>query len=190
MKIAIYCRVSTDDQKEDLQLDALKQYAKNRNLVIFKEYVDHISGAKASRPALDEMLADARRRKFDAVAVWKIDRLGRSVQHLLTVLTELQTLNIAFISLQEAIDTTTPAGRMVFTFLGAVAEFERAIIGERVKAGMAAAKKRGKHCGRIPLALNIEEAKELRGQGKSYRHIATVLGVSHQTIANAINPSL
>lgn len=186
MKIAIYARVSTDDQKADLQLDALKQYAKNRDVTVYKEYIDHISGAKASRPALDEMLADARRRKFDAVAVWKIDRLGRSVQHLLSVLTELQTLNIAFISLQEAIDTTTPAGRMVFTFLGAVAEFERAIIGERVKAGMAAAKKRGKHCGRNSLNLNQEQIISLRSQGKSLRHIATHFNISHQTVANAL----
>lgn len=189
MKIAIYARVSTDDQKADLQLDALKQYAMNRNVTVFKEYIDHISGAKANRPALDEMLADARRRKFDAVAVWKIDRLGRSVQHLLSVLTELQTLNIAFISLQEAIDTTTPAGRMVFTFLGAVAEFERAIIGERVKAGMAAAKKRGKHIGRNTIDLDITKILALKAQGKSLRNIASELGTSHQTIANNIKIS-
>ena len=138
MKIAIYCRVSTDDQKADLQLDALRQYANARGLQIHREYVDHISGAKTSRPALDELLDDARRRRFDAVAVWKIDRLGRSVAHLLTVLSELHALGVAFVSLQEAIDTGTPAGRMVFTFLGAVAEFERAIIAERVKAGMQA----------------------------------------------------
>lgn len=186
MKIAIYARVSTDDQKADLQLDALKQYAKNRNVTVFKEYIDHISGAKASRPALDEMLADARRRKFDAVAVWKIDRLGRSVQHLLSVLTELQTLNIAFISLQEAIDTTTPAGRMVFTFLGAVAEFERAIIGERVKAGMLAAKKRGKNCGRPRADIDPDKIRELRSKNVSLRAIASMSGISHQTVLNIL----
>lgn len=189
MKIALYARISTDDQRADLQLDALRRYADDRNITIFKEYIDHFSGAKATRPALDEMLADARRRKFDAVAVWKIDRLGRSVQHLLSVLTELQTLKIAFISLQEAIDTTSPAGRMVFTFLGAVAEFERAIIGERVRAGMAAAKRRGKHCGRNSIKLNADQICTMRTQGKSLRDIATILGTSHQTVANVIRTS-
>jgi len=183
MKVAIYCRVSTDDQKADLQLDALRQYAEARRLTVYREYVDHISGAEASRPALNELLADARRRRFDAVAVWKIDRLGRSVAHLLTVLTELQSLGVAFISLQEAIDTGTPAGRMVFTFLGAVAEFERAIISERVKAGMAAAKRRGKHCGRPNVSIDSEKIKIMRAEGKSLREIGKILGISHQTVS-------
>lgn len=186
MKIAIYCRVSTDDQKADLQLDALRQYASARGLHVHKEYVDHISGAKISRPALDELLADARRRRFDAVAVWKIDRLGRSVAHLLTILTELQTLGVAFISLQEAIDTGTPAGKMVFTFLGAVAEFERAIIGERVKAGMQAAKRRGKHCGRPKTDVDLALARQMRSEGKSLRDVATCVGISHATLSRLL----
>jgi len=186
MKIAVYCRVSTEDQKADLQLDALGQYAESRGLIVYREYIDHISGAKDSRPALNEMLADARRRRFDAVAVWKIDRLGRSVAHLLTILTELQSLGVAFISLQEAIDTNTPAGKMVFTFLGAVAEFERSLISERVKSGMAAAKQRGKHCGRPNAQIDSTNIKELRSQGKSFREIAKLYGVSHQTISNVL----
>ncbi|MFA4971618.1 MAG: recombinase family protein [bacterium] len=186
MKIAIYCRVSTEDQKADLQLDALRQYAKARGLEVHKEYVDHISGAKESRPALDEMLADARRGRIGAVCVWKIDRLGRSVSHLLKVLSELQALGVAFVSLQEAIDTATPAGRMVFTFLGAVAEFERAIIAERVKAGMKAAKSRGKHCGRPKASLDLSLARQLRSEGKSLRQVAALAGVSTATLSRAL----
>lgn len=186
MKIGIYCRVSSEDQKTDLQLDAIRGYAENRGLTVFKEYMDHISGAKSSRPALDELLADARRRRFDAVVVWKIDRLGRSVPHLLSILTELQAVGVEFISLQEAIDTMTPAGRMVFTFLGAVAEFERAIIAERVKAGMTAAKKRGKHCGRPRKRIDIVQVNQLKARGLSLRDIANSLGASHQTIANLV----
>lgn len=182
MKIGIYARVSTDDQKADLQLDALHQYADLRGLTVYREYLDHISGAKTSRPALDEMLDDARRRKIDAVVVWKIDRLGRSVIHLLSVLTELQSLGVAFISLQEAIDTSTPAGKMVFTFLGAVAEFERAIIAERVKAGMQAAKKRGRHCGRPRKNYNAPQVDKWHAEGKSLREIAGLAGVSCATV--------
>lgn len=181
-KIATYSRVSTDDQKVDMQLDALRQYAQIKGVETYREYIDHISGAKESRPALNEMLADARRGKFNVLVVWKIDRLGRSVAHLLSILTELQTLGIAFVSLQEAIDTATPAGKMVFTFLGAVAEFERAIISERVKSGMKAAKKRGKHCGRPPARVDLSLAKKLRAEGKSLRQIANTIGVSHVTL--------
>ncbi len=185
-RIAIYCRVSTEDQKTDLQLDALRGYAESRGLEIHKEYVDQISGAADKRPALDELLADARRRRFDAIAVWKIDRLGRSVIHLLSVLTELQSLGIAFVSLQEAIDTSTPAGKMVFTFLGAVAEFERSIIAERVKSGMAAAKRRGIHCGRKALKLDLEKIQTLKQEGKSLRKIGSELNISAQTVLNAL----
>lgn len=186
VRIAVYCRVSTEDQKSDLQLDAIRQYSQARSFFIHKEYVDFISGATSKRPALDEMLADARRRKFDALIVWKIDRLGRSVPHLLNVLAELQSVGVAFVSLQEAIDTSTPAGRMVFTFLGAVAEFERAIISERVRAGMAAAKKRGKHCGRNPISCDPKQVRALRNEGKSLRQIAMTLKTSHQTVANLL----
>ncbi len=187
MKIAIYCRVSTDDQKTDLQLDALRQYSETRGLHIFDEYIDQVSGAKTSRPALDRLLADARRGKFDVLAVWKIDRLGRSVAHLLNVLTELQTLGIQFVSLQEAIDTATPAGRMVFTFLGAVAEFERAIISERVKAGMKAAQSRGKHVGRPSAQLDMNRAIQLKSEGLTVRKIAVQLGVSRSTISRYLS---
>lgn len=187
-RIALYVRVSTDDQKADLQLDGLRQYAQARGLTVWKEYVDEgQSGAKTSRPALNEMLADARRGKFNAVVVWKIDRLGRSVSHLLHILTELQSLDIAFVSLQEAIDTSTPAGRMVFTFLGAVAEFERAIIAERVKAGMQAAKARGKKMGRPNADFDMERAARLKSDGLGVREIAFAMGVSKSTAARHLS---
>lgn len=185
-KLALYARVSTDDQKADLQIDALRQYAQVRGIEIAGEYIDHISGSKESRPALNQMLAEARRGKISAIAVWKIDRLGRSVAHLLTVLTELQALGVAFVSLQEAIDTATPAGKMVFTFLGAVAEFERAIIRERVKAGMQAAKKRGVHCGRPRADIDLDRARQLRAEGKSMRQVASFFGISHVTLSKII----
>lgn len=185
-KVALYARVSTDDQKADLQLDALRQYAQARGVEISGEYIDHISGAKESRPALNQLFADARRGRFQALVVWKIDRLGRSVAHLLTVLTELQALGVAFVSLQEAIDTATPAGRMVFTFLGAVAEFERAIIAERVRAGMNAAKSRGRHCGRPKASLDLALAQKLRSEGKPLRQVAALVGVSHVTLSRLL----
>lgn len=189
MKVAAYIRVSTEDQREALQQDAVHQYVSTRGLVLHKEYIDKISGGTSKRPALDELLADARRRRFDAIVVWKIDRLGRSVQHLLTVLGELQSLGIQFISLQEAIDTGTPAGRMVFTFLGAVAEFERSIISERVRAGMAAAKLRGKHCGRPKQSMDEETVVQMRSNGASMRKIAKSVGCSHQSVANILASS-
>lgn len=181
MRIAIYCRVSTDDQKADLQLDALRQYAETRGVIIYREYIDHISGAKVSRPALDEMIEDARRRRFDAVCVWKIDRLGRSVAHLLTILSELQALDVAFVSLQEAIDTGTPAGKMVFTFLGAVAEFERAIIAERVKAGLQAARRRGKKLGRPGQSVDIKGLRKLLSAGVTIHAAAKQLRIPNTT---------
>lgn len=186
MKIAFYARVSTSDQKADLQLDQLRSYASAKGHEIVKEYQDVMSGLKNQRPALNEMLADARRGKFQALVVWKIDRLGRSTQHLLTVLSELQSLKIDFVSLQEAIDTSTPAGKMVFTFLSAVAEFERSIIRERVKAGMEAAKRRGKHCGRPKVKIDPSTIWQLRESGMSLRAISSQLGISHQAAANAI----
>lgn len=189
-RIAIYCRVSTDDQRIDLQQDALLQYAEARGMEIFKVYVDQISGARDSRPALNELLADARRRRFDSLAVWKIDRLGRSVQHLLAVLSQLQELGISFVSLQEALDTTTAAGRMLFVFLGAVAEFERAIISERVKAGLQAAKKRGKKLGRPGKEVNVDQFKRLIIEGLSIHAAAKQLEIPLTTAYRLKNRTL
>ena len=137
LKIAIYARVSTKNgQDPETQLAELREYARNRRWKIAGEYVDKgISGASDSRPELNRLMADASRRRFDVVAVWKFDRFARSVSHLLRALETFRTLGIEFVSLSESIDTSTPTGKMVFTVLASVAELERSLIGERVRAG-------------------------------------------------------
>lgn len=148
MRAAIYARVSTLDQEPENQLAELRRYVAARGWASV-EHVDRgVSGAKDRRPALDAMLADARRRKFDAVIVWRLDRLGRNLKHLITMLDELQALGVAFVSLAEGIDATTPAGRLQMHLLGAIAEFERGRIRERVMAGLQRARTQGKKLGR------------------------------------------
>jgi DNA invertase Pin-like site-specific DNA recombinase len=139
MQIALCARVSTHNGQQDpeLQLRELREYCARRDWEISGEYVDHISGAKDKRPALDRLMADAHRRRFDAVVVWKFDRFARSVSHLLRALETFRALGIEFVSLSEQVDTSTPMGKMVFTVLGAVAELERSLIVERVKASRA-----------------------------------------------------
>ena len=145
---ALYARVSSTDQNPAMQSRELREYCKLRGWRIYDEYVDRgICGAKDSRPELNRLMADAHRRRFDAVVVWKFDRFARSVSHLLRALETFNALGIAFVSLSEQIDTTTPAGKMVFTVLGAVAELERSLIGERVRAGLRNAKAKGKRLG-------------------------------------------
>ncbi len=154
MRVAIYCRVSTDEQTVAPQLDSLRDYAAARGLEVVEEYIDHgVSGSKDRRPALDEMMAKAKRRAFDGIAVVRLDRLARSVRHLANLAAELEALGVALIVLEQGIDTSTPAGRLLFNVLGAIAEFESDLIGERVAAGMRAAKRRGKVLGR-PEVLN------------------------------------
>ena len=191
MRVGLYARVSTLDkgQDVDLQLRDLREYAGARGWEVFREYVDEgQSGAKDRRPALDELLTDARRRKIDVVAVWRLDRLGRSLKHLIGLLDELHALGVGFISLGESLDFTTPAGRLMFHLLGAFAQFERDIIRERVKAGMANAKAKGKPIGRRPkIALgDLRTAVGLRGRGESIRGIAGVLGVSKSAVHKAL----
>src|SRR5688572_16881079 len=148
MTAAIYARVSTFDQQPENQLEELRRYAAARGWQVH-EYVDHgISGAKERRPALDSMLADAKRRRFDILLCWRLDRLGRNLRHLITLLDEVQALGIAFVSLAEGIDATTPAGKLQLHILAAIAEFERGRIQERVRAGLARARAQGKRLGR------------------------------------------
>lgn len=186
MRLALYARVSTADQHPEGQTHALRQYADARGLEVVAEYVDHgISGAKARRPGLDRLMADARRRRFAAVAVVKLDRLGRSLHGLLTMAGELEALGVDLISLEDAIDTSTPAGRMFFHIRGAFAEYERALIRERTVAGLAAAKRRGKRLGR-PRAIRGPETfrmERLLREGRSLRAIGRELGVSAATVA-------
>jgi len=190
MPCAIYARVSTNDKGQDpeVQLRELREYCLRRGWEIASEYVDSISGSKDSRPELSRLMAGAHRRKFDVVAVWKFDRFARSVNHLLRALETFDALGIQFVSLTEAIDTSTPTGKMVFTILGAVAELERSLIAERVKAGLRNAKAKGKKLGRPRVVLDRAQVSRLRAQGRSIRDIAAELGCSrslvHKTFAN------
>jgi DNA invertase Pin-like site-specific DNA recombinase len=173
LKVALYSRVSTQDQKIDLQINDLRRYCEQRGLNIFKEYSDEgVSGNKDRRPALDELMTDARKRKFDAVLCWRFDRFARSTKHLITALEEFRHLSIEFISYQENIDISSPLGKAVFTIVSAIAELERNIIIERVKAGIRRAKENGKRLGRPKrLNLNAEEIQKMRNQGLSFREI-------------------
>lgn len=192
MKTAIYARVSTTDQNCAMQLDALRQMCAQRGWTIAEEYIDHgISGAKESRPALDRLLQDAARKRFDIVAVWRFDRMARSVSHLLKVLEALRAYGIDFVSHQECIDTSTPMGKAMFTIIGAFAELERATIRERCKAGIERAKKHGTKSG-LPIGRSTrvfrrDLAQEMRTAGKSWTEISAALdGVPVTTIRRAL----
>ena len=178
-RAAIYARVSTSDQNVDMQLAELREHAARRGWTITAEYVDSgISGTKASRPQLDRLMADARRRKFNLCLVWRFDRFARSTQHLLAALEEFRGLGVDFVSHNEAIDTTTPLGKMVFTVVAAVAELERSIIVERVRAGIAKARASGKRLGR-PRGTKVDAVAvgKLLADGLSIRKVAKRLGL-------------
>jgi DNA invertase Pin-like site-specific DNA recombinase len=184
MRVAIYARVSTANQGQDptMQTRELKEYIEHRGWQLAGEYVDNgVSGTKERRVELDRLMTDAHRRRFDVVAVWKFDRMARSVSHLLRVLETFNALGINFVSLSESIDTATPAGKMVFTVLGAVAELERSLIVERVKAGLRNARAKGKRLGRPQKIVNTFQLARLRSKGCSWRTIARQLGCSART---------
>jgi DNA invertase Pin-like site-specific DNA recombinase len=183
IRAALYARVSTDEQDPELQLADLRRMAELRGWRIIEEYVDHgISGSKASRPALERLQTDARARRIDLVAVWRFDRFARSTQHLLTALEEFRALEVDFISHQEAIDTSTPMGRMVFTMIAAVAEMEREMIRERVQAGVRRAQAAGKHCGRPVVEIDLRPALAMFEQGYGLKATAKSLGVAVTTL--------
>jgi len=182
MKAAIYARVSTINQGTDLQLSDTREYCKLRGWEITREYVDiGVSGAKEKRPELDVLLKHARRRYFDVLIVWRFDRFARSTRHLLSALEEFKSLGIQFISYQENIDTSSPMGQALFTMVSAVAQLERDLIRERVTAGIRLARSRGKRLGRPTCIKDPSAVIRLRKEGKSYREIAAVLGVSPAT---------
>src|SRR6266550_2174801 len=183
MRTAIYARVSTNNgQDPEMQLRELREYCQRRGWEIIQEYVDvGISGTKEKRPQLDKLLADAHRRYFDVVVVWRFDRFARSVSHLLRALENFRSLGIEFVSLSEQVDTSTPTGKMIFTVLGAVAELERSLIAERVRAGLRNARAKGKKLGRPRLVSNPGVIAHLRAQGASWRAVGRELGVSPAT---------
>jgi DNA invertase Pin-like site-specific DNA recombinase len=184
-RIALYARVSTSGGHQDpeMQLAELREYAGRRGWEIMETYTDiGFSGSKDSRPALNRLMADATQRRFDAVVVWKLDRFGRSLRHLVNALAEFEALGIAFVSLRDNIDLTTPSGRLMFQIIGAMAEFERALIRERVKAGLRNARAKGKRLGRPQSKIDEEEIKVMRANGASWRVIAKQLGVGLGTV--------
>ncbi len=182
-RIAIYARVSTQDQDPGLQLSELRRYVQDREWTVYQEYVDigH-SGAKDSRPELNKLMAAAKRRRFDTVLVWKFDRFARSVKHLVTSLYEFRALGIDFVSLTEGIDTSTPLGEAMFSIIGAMAQLERDLIRERVTAGMRRAREKGKALGRPKKTLDIDEFQRLKAEGLTMAQIAKALGVTRSTL--------
>jgi DNA invertase Pin-like site-specific DNA recombinase len=185
-RVAIYTRVSTLDQRPESQLYDLRQMAAQRGFEIVHEFTDRISGTKSRRPGLDELLHDARRGRFDIVLVWAFDRLARSVRHFLEVLDELNHLGIEFVSLRENIDTGGPLGRAVIVIIGAIAELERNLIVERVRAGMRRAKLEGRHIGRYALIVDEVAILRDRTQGQSLRQIAKTHRISAATVSRAL----
>ncbi len=183
-KVAIYTRVSTNDQSVDMQVSDLRRYCEQRGFEIYKEYSDQgVSGTKDKRPALDELMADARKRKFEAVICWRFDRFARSTKHLVTALEEFCHLRIDFLSFQENIDTSSPLGKAVFIIISAIAELERNIIVERVRAGIRKAKEKGKRLGRPKtLNLDVDKLRKMRDQGVSFSKIAKEVHACPATI--------
>ena len=189
-RTALYARVSTSNngQSPEMQLRELREYCERRGWIVAGEYVDTgISGAKDRRPELDRLMDDAHRRRFDLVAVWKFDRFARSVSHLLRALDTFRVLGIEFVSLSESLDTATPAGRMVFTVLGAVAELERSLIAERVRAGIRNARAKGKRLGRPRVVVDAARIATLRAAGRSWSEICDETGLTKETAQRALH---
>jgi len=185
---AIYARVSTSNngQSPEMQLRELREFCERRGWSVSEEYVDvGISGSKEDRAELNRLMADAHRRRFDAVVVWKFDRFARSVSHLLRALETFKALGIDFVSLSEQVDTSTPTGKMVFTVLGAVAELERSLIAERVRAGIRNARAKGKRLGRPKVAVDASRIAALRSEGHSWGTIRRETGIAKGTAQRA-----
>ena len=184
MRAAIYARVSTAEQSVDMQLAELRQLAAARSWTVVDEWIDHgVSGARDTRPALGRLLAAARAKQLDVVMVWRLDRLGRSVGHLITTLDELRRLDVAFVSARDAgLDTTTPTGRLMLVMLAAFAQFERELIRERAIAGIRQAQAAGTHCGRPGKALDVAAARVLLAAGRTHSEVAAALQVSQATL--------
>ena len=185
-RAVLYMRVSTVDQHPESQLHDLRQLAQQRGFEIVREYTDKISGTKARRPGLDELLHDARRGRFDTVLVWAFDRIGRSTRHFLEVLDEFSRLEIEFISFRENIDTGGPLGRALMIIIGAIAELERNLIIERVRAGMRRARLEGRQIGRRPIEVDRQAVLRHRSHGQSLTQIAKAFSISRTTVCRII----
>ena len=190
--VALYARVSTSEQNTDSQLLDLRRYTQERGWHIFKEFVDNgVSGTKDSRPALNELMDNARKRRFDVVLCWRFDRFARSTKHLILALEEFRNLGVDFVSYQENIDTSSPLGSAIFTIISAVAQLERDIIAERVKAGLRRARENGKKLGRPKgTTQDVAAIHKLRGEGLSHRQIAKALQISKSTVARLLETGL
>ena len=186
-RAALYMRVSTVDQHPETQLLDLRQMAAQRGFETVAEYTDRISGAKARRPGLDQLMKEARRGRFDVVLVWACDRIARSTRHFLEVLDELNRLNVEFVSFREQIDTGGPLGRAMVVIIGAIAELERNLIVERVRAGMRRARLEGRHIGRPPLAFDRAAILRDRQRGHSLGQLAKTYAVSRATVYRVLH---
>jgi len=188
-RVGLYCRVSTTGQTAENQLLALRAFATARGWAV-TEFVDHgVSGAKEKRPALDALHVAVRGRTLDIVACVKLDRLARSVHHLVAMVREFEALGVDLVVLDQAIDTTTPSGRLLFHVLASISEFERDLIRDRVLAGLKRAKAQGVRLGRPRAAVDILRARGMLAEGKSLRQVAKTLGVALATLARAVPKS-
>jgi DNA invertase Pin-like site-specific DNA recombinase len=189
-RVALYARVSTlNGQDPEMQLSELREYASRRGWIVTSEYVDQgVSGSKESRPKLNELMADAHRRKFDAVLVWKVDRFGRSLKHLVNALADLCAYGVAFVSFRDNLDLSTPSGRLMFQIIGAMAEFERSLIQERVRAGLRNARAKGKRFGRPRVQVDAARVAALRSEGLSWSQVCRTLNVSKGSAQRSVAP--
>lgn len=184
MRVALYARVSTlNGQHPEMQLAELREYASRRGWAVAGEYVDEgVSGSKDSRPALNRLMADAHHRHFDIVACWKVDRFGRSLKHLVNALADLDSYGVAFVSLRDNLDLSTPTGRLMFQIIGAMAEFELSLTKERVKCGLVNARANGKRLGRPLRVADGDRILQMKAEGASLREIANAMGIGYGTV--------
>jgi DNA invertase Pin-like site-specific DNA recombinase len=189
IRAAVYARISTLNHRQDpeVQLGEIREFCKRRGFTVAHEYVDKgISGSRVRRPALDNLLAACRKRSVDAVVVYRYDRFARSLRQLVNALEEFNSLGIDFISIHEGVDTSTPNGRLVFGIFASIAEFERELIRDRVRSGLAAAKAKGKRIGRPKVVVDAFRIASLRHQGRSWAEITRTTGISKGTSQRAI----
>ncbi|MBI5184885.1 MAG: recombinase family protein [Nitrospinae bacterium] len=187
-RVALYARVSTSNghQNPEAQLLDLRRYAKERGFKVFQEYVDRLSGTIEKRPALDKLMEDAGKKRFDAVLVWRFDRFARSTKHLVESLHTFRHIGISFISFQENIDTGSPLGEAIFTIISAISQLERDIIKERVKSGLRRAREKGTQLGRPRVSVDPKKAKRMQKDGLSLRETATAMGVPRSTLSRLL----